>query len=659
MRAWGLKINTDLINLNRAEVKPGKPESADYLRAEGGAKAEPHFEPQLGAAIRLIESKGYKLDEKSLQTVKDFMLNGEGSVSDKLEAIETVLAKDMPLKEALLSRLQGFSKKSLLDFLPENLGFAGGKEGRGGSSAPSTFPSTLRGEQGPGVRMGQAGRSDEETVVSRVEAEGAVLEGVTGKGRNREAGTGDGRNQLQTSDKGAAPAHGLEARGFEYRGGVSEDAGSEGAGFERGIEKIDELLRSLLNEIEEGASFPEGLSETEQDMLVSYLAGAASINESFSSRAVLMTKITPKLQELKQDFENLKKDLKLDFMRLKNPEKPVSSEEAVKALEKNIEKLDRALMRSEMSLYMDLKGERQLLKLSSQLGEARELLQSGLRGGAEEKLGEVLKALEKLDYVPSIKKAMLLYDTGLEREQALEIRNMKGLAEWLGDRAARYNVSEGSASSLASYIRKLGLGAEAEQFEAMTLAKNKSLAEAKDFVNLKSLLKDLAVHGAKPTDREAATQMLGRIEALDLKNKILDTREAQSLSLELPLKLNGSIKSVKVFIQSPEHARKLDWENFNMFFVLTTERLGELGIKVEAVQRSLSVSILNDEAKKIDKNYDFKGNFKKEVEDLGFRLVKMILEEWKGKSKAQKPDAKALKPAPGPLSEEGRFDMSI
>lgn len=600
-----MKINTDFINLNKTEVKTSKLENGEHARAEGGPKAAPNLEPQVGAAVKLIESKGYRLDEKSFQTVRDFMLNGEGTLEDKIEAIETVLAKDMPLKESLLSRLQGFSQKSLLDFLPDTLGFAGGSEGR---KERSHHPA-------------------------------------------RETG-----NRMAVSK----PLNGRTE---------SDDA------IEK-IEKIDELLRSLLSEIEkEGSSFRHD-KKTEEDievliqtmgeqsegnleLLSSYIAGAASINESFSSRAVLMTKITPKLQELKQDFENLKRELKTDLMGLRKPEKPVNPEEAVKTLEKNIEKLDRAIMRSEMSLYMDLKGERQLLKLSSRLGEAREFLQNGWRGRAEEKLSEVLKSLEKLDYVPSIKKAMLLYDTGFERQQAADIRNMKGLAEWLGDRAARYQVSEGSASNLTNYMRKLGLGAEAEQFEAMSLAKNKIETEAKDFVNLKTLLRNLADQGAKPSDREAASQMLGRIEAVDLKNKILDTREPQSMSLELPLKLNGSIKSVKVFIQSPEQARKLDWENFNMFFVLTTERMGELGIKVEAVQRSLSVSILNDEAKNIDKNYDFKGNFKKEVEDLGFRLVKMILEEWKGKSKGQTPEAKVIKPVSAALSEEGRFDMSI
>lgn len=104
-----------------------------------------------------------------------------------------------------------------------------------------------------------------------------------------------------------------------------------------------------------------------------------------------------------------------------------------------------------------------------------------------------------------------------------------------------------------------------------------------------------------------------------------------------------------------------------MFFVLTTERLGELGIKVESLQKNLSVSILNDEAKKLEEGYHFKEGFKKEVEDLGFRLVKMIMEEWRGRTKSSKTEetneaaddgARAWNERPMGL-EEGRFDMRL
>lgn len=673
VRAMGLKIGYDSLNINSGEFRARQPEAtlrkSDKLRAEiakegtlvsGQAKAE----PELKAALKLIESKGYRLDDNTLQGLRDFMLNGEGDVEDKLEAIETALAKDMPLKEALLSRLQGFSKKSLLDFLPEGLKSPAEREGKAEDlrRAEAPYPS------GPELR--KAEKKSEHSVAK----EGADLAGA---GPMNSAGKG-----LRSSV--FAKSSGLEAHKSK-EGASAKDSGAVESPGKYAIEKVDELLRELLGVIEEEDGRSETLNFSSDKkgeelknldlpdaeglkLLASYIAGSASINQQFSSGAVMMTKITPKLQALKKDFENLKKALAQDLYRLSSPDKAIKPEEGIRLLEKNIDRLDRAIMRSEMSLYMDLKGERELLKLSSRLQEARTLLQQGGAVAAREVLSNVLKALENLEYSPSIKKALLLYDTGLEAESAADMRDMKTLAAWLGDRAGRYQVGEGTASGLCSYLRKLGLGEEAENFENMSLQRQKALTETGDFVSLRGLLKELSERGAGPLDREAAQSMLGRIEALDLKNKILDTREVQTLSLELPLKLSGAIRNVKVFIQSPQHRRKLDWENFNMFFVLSTEKMGELGIKVEALQKNLSVSILNDRAKRLEENCDFKSAFKSEVEELGFRLVKMIMEEWRAglasRAKAGQGEAEAnsLGLHTGELLgtlEEGRFDIRL
>lgn len=662
-----MNINTD--GLNRLDVllrqqsgggaakayadapEVGKKEGteAGWPREAGLKQAD--FQPQLRAAVKLIESKGYKLDEKGLQGLRDFMLKGEGSVEDKLEAIETALAKDMPLKEALLNRLEGFSRKSLLDFLPEGLELGSDPSFKGGTrrNSPALERAT---EKEPG--LSRAGR--------KAGPQNAHL-------------SAGGRESALASDPRVARGHGGDSD-FNKAGET---------------ERLDKLMRSLVSLIDEegdvseepGLSADEAgtellslmdrslaeLSEAENadmELLASYLTGAASINEGFSSRAVMMSLITPKLKALKQDFEDLKAGLLKDLSRLSSSEKPLSPEDGLKTLEKNIERLDRAIMRSEMSLYMDLKGERQLLKLSSQIQEARELLMGGRAAAAKESLTGVLKALEKLDYVPSIKKALLLYEGPGEARPSSYIRNMRDVGEWLGARAASFTIGEGGAGSLSTYMRKLGLGAEAENFENMSLNRHKIEPETRDLVNLRGLLKQLSDSGARPMDREAADAMLGRIEALDLKNKILDTGEAQTLSLELPLKMNGSIKSVKVFIQSPQHQRKLDWENFNMFFVLSTESMGELGIKVESVQKNLSVSIINDRVKRLGEDYDFKGEFKNEVEELGFRLVKMITEEWRGRFSRRA--AEATGPASGTEGraqvrisglEEGRFDLRL
>jgi hypothetical protein len=68
----------------------------------------------------------------------------------------------------------------------------------------------------------------------------------------------------------------------------------------------------------------------------------------------------------------------------------------------------------------------------------------------------------------------------------------------------------------------------------------------------------------------------------------------QNLFFQLPILLNKQAENVKVYVNSQKNGERIDWENCNLYFVLETKKLGEVGIMVSAVNRNLSITFKND-----------------------------------------------------------------
>lgn len=100
---------------------------------------------------------------------------------------------------------------------------------------------------------------------------------------------------------------------------------------------------------------------------------------------------------------------------------------AAEALDKAIDRLDRTLLRSDIPLYTSMKTEKQLLTWSSELQEARRLVQEGQSGAAARIVSRVETGLAEIRFEPAklkiIHRALeTTADTGGFREQALHQR---------------------------------------------------------------------------------------------------------------------------------------------------------------------------------------------------------------------------------------------
>src|SRR5690606_40345338 len=72
------------------------------------------------------------------------------------------------------------------------------------------------------------------------------------------------------------------------------------------------------------------------------------------------------------------------------------------SLESAIKQLDNAILKSEFMLYTDMKTEKQLLQASSQLHEARKLLNRGERGQASEIIHQVRQTVRSEEHTSEL-----------------------------------------------------------------------------------------------------------------------------------------------------------------------------------------------------------------------------------------------------------------
>lgn len=602
------------------------------------------------AGAKILESKGYKLDEKSISILRDYMSGDSSEIGAKLEAIELSLEKEMPLQTSLLTRMQSFSNKTLLDFLSDEL-----------PKTQVVIDKKLESNKAKSNEH-KPGKSTINSAVSSKKLDDIdkslkkIYEIAFEPSKND-------KNEEITENKSFKTHINFEQEGSVYsKKNMHEQEINKKERAHRTGNDAEEVANSeIKSKIDVWVNADDELFIDEDiELMASYLQAADNINAASSVSMVLETKITPKLSQLKSDFETLKKELRIDLYKLSDKNNPQKTEDRVNTLSKNIEKLDNAIMKSEMSLYIDLKGERELLKLSSQLQKAKDALQNGQIKGAEKILKNVSAALEKLEFTPSIKKAFAVFGTKNPLDE--QSFGIKDLAKWLDDGAEKFAHSDKSPSSLVNYMRKLGINTEVEQFEAQnTELKQQKASEVKDIQNLKLMLSKLGAQDKGFATKELP-KALQHIEGIQLRNKIVDSKEPQSVVLDLPVKLGGMIKNVKVFIKSPQKMLKLDWENFDMFFVLNTKKLGDLGIKVQAIQKNLSVSILNDNANSLGESGAFSDKFKEDVEVFGFNLVKMVLEAWNKRdnpAKISEDREREFEEAKRRLKDDGSLDIRI
>ena len=266
-------------------------------------------------------------------------------------------------------------------------------------------------------------------------------------------------------------------------------------------------------------------------------------------------------------------------------------------LETAISKLDNAILKSDMMLFTDMKTEKQLMNASTQLAEAKKLLAKGDHDQAGKIVNEVKTLVDKLIFKPSEQKIMHYVN---KESMALGTNSpSQQMLTKFSDATHGTVNQEPSARQMYEMVRSLGLNHESDVANSLVFQKNdhSQQEQQQQQENLKSVLMKLAQGEGQETNpkvAQQAEQALTNLTGQQLLSKSDASGTLQSMFFNLPLMLGGKPENLQVFINSKNEGQQVEWENCNLYFLLETKKLGDVGILLNSTDRNLSITIKND-----------------------------------------------------------------
>lgn len=689
-----IKINSDLIRQtkqmmqslklgnNVATAATDATEANDASGTSGAQASGINLEglsKPVKQAVTLLKENGYAIDREALTVIQNFMENGEGTTGQKLKALEVLVSKDMPVEGQLLQDLHTGRTATLVDFLrPNNQRDWRHLKSDKGEDSESHFKAN-----------GLEGQLASEAVIKGLEmlmdSLMSILSTDVGdksvdNGDNSVKNPSDAVSKVLKNIPDIVKSDEKTHASFDENGNDSNPVKMKGsqepAESAASDEPADIEANKTLTLISEQNAFENLIGALETPEVLAVLIDALESQfgeimpvavpsaDPFTSkseqhlRMVIEERVTPKLQAVRHEFDTQKKTILSNLNRLQPGGEIIPHAEKVQVLAKITDQLDHMIMKSDVGLYLGIKEEKTLLKQSTLVDQARVALTKGDLAKAEKLIKSVVEVIEELEFKPTLQKAMALPRFGTGSLNSGADMAFDQLKSDFGGAASQFSKSEKSVGGLIQYLRRMGMNHETEVFQ-QTFAKQSGQQSEKAPINLKEQLLQLSRSGLSDANQSQADGALSHISGQQLNNKLLDKSQPQQMLLSIPLQQQGQVAEMKVYIQTKQEKLKADWKNFDMFFVLSTSQVGEIGVKVRSVDLKLSVDVLNNHVNREALFKPLVDLLTKDIEEVGFVVTRVGFKAWDKESPTEKNET--LQPAIPKtiISKDGGFDVKI
>ncbi|MEC1718849.1 hypothetical protein [Schinkia azotoformans] len=403
-------------------------------------------------------------------------------------------------------------------------------------------------------------------------------------------------------------------------------------------------ITNALNEIEQEITKtePKQLNQPtdQQKGIQDELIKQFDQNEEFQTlplqaKNILVTKVTQKLAQATHDFRELKREItkNLDTVeRLIDTFKKNAYPQAKQMLETTIGKLDNAILKSDMMLFTDMKTEKQLMQASSQLADAKKLLAKGNHTEAAKIVHDIKTLLDKINFKPSEQKVMHFVSKETTNLEKIQKPPTQQLLNQFDETARSYVRQEPSARQMFEMVRSLGLNHDSDLAKSLVFQKGgespfqqgqQDQQNQQQQENLKAALMKLAQTGgdeASTRIAQQAEQALNNLTGQQLLSKSDSGNSLQSMFFTLPLLLGEKPENLQVFVHSKKEGQQVDWENCNLYFLIETKRLGDVGIMLTSTDRNLSITIKNDRPGFKQKMEPIAAITKEKLQEVGYSI---------------------------------------
>lgn len=667
-----MKINNELLQTARQLIKQlHQGQKADLKQSEverTSTDLTHGYSDAVKTGVKMLKDAGLPITTESVEQVKNFLETGPGLVSEKLAALSVLIEKGMPLSQGLAQDIHTARTVTLADFLVP------AKAVERSSTRHETQTSPIKENAKPHINQASLTLVDalfEEIVLAYDQKNQKTIQPLSSEqpSQNKtlhapqqeavdkvhfivnDVDNIPNKTHLPTSNQANVPQtiHKTHTEGFQA---LQPEDDTQKHENEPLMDHPQETLDLML-------SFLQTVSQDIEKFSLIETASQSSSRVLQEPRVKLMLEetVTPRLLAIKASFDAFKTTTHQALKPLLDVSQPLDPASKVAALSKIIDQMDNMIMKSEVGLYVSMKNERNLLRQSSTLEEARQLLIKGDTDQALAKVQEVKTNIDQMTFKPTLKRVVGF----MSESQNFSLKEVtyERVQSFFEDQVGDFSKEDKSVAGLVHYLRRLGVNHETEVFqETYRPRDSESDKWVRSPLNLKSLLLKLSEGGKEDTQGERISKALSHINGQQMNLKLLDKQQQQPLMLNIPMSMNGMIKDVKVFIKSQQDQMKVDWKNFSMFFVLKTEQFGEVGIKTSAVDKKMRIDIYNDHPKIENKAKPLAEVLEKYVEEVGFVVTHVRFTAW-GKEHPNQVSTQKTYERPKPFTPDGRMDVKI
>lgn len=384
------------------------------------------------------------------------------------------------------------------------------------------------------------------------------------------------------------------------------------------IESLEVQLEDLINDINNESEKLDVISDvfevfTNEDFLMSMI--------SVDSKNIMITEITEKIAKVTDQFNDFRKNFLKDLREIQiNMETKLQSKSSISdSLSKQIENLDKLILKSEVNLYLDMSSEKKLLLMSKDLYDAKNYLDRGNLSKAKEIVSSVEKVISNMNFKPSNKKIV----HNMNREMLIKGGKYLDSKNYLKN-ISKLDSDNSSPRLLLEKLRTLGLN---NGFEVDEHINSKRQQEEKYDKNFKNLLLENKNDSKLSTEKiTSVLKTLNNISGQQMINKGTLPGENQTMMFNIPVDVMNQQRDMKVYINSKKENQKLDWENFSMYLAIDLPVFGETGIKISAINRDMRITIKNDRDDIELIKDTLLNSFKKDLKDVGYNIVSVNMD---------------------------------
>ncbi|MBS4535436.1 hypothetical protein GOQ29_07360 [Clostridium sp. D2Q-14] len=357
---------------------------------------------------------------------------------------------------------------------------------------------------------------------------------------------------------------------------------------------------SLLSRLEDKENDNLDLSSYPENILSTEFNG---------QKKVLMTIVTEKMNLINENFKDLKNTLVKNMDRVIF-DNTINKEDIKESLENSLDYLNRKILKSDITLYTDMLTEKKLIKISSKIDMAKNLVSKNNIKEGKILINEIKEELNKIEFKASEEK--IVY--GLSKEISKDINGSK---DNINSSFDIFKNPPSGARQVYDYMKNLGLNYEKDILnDELFNLNNINLEE-----NLKgNLLKIMSQENRSIKDISSIMKVLDNLNGQQLLNKLENNNSVQTMFFDIPVNLVGKIENMKLIVNSNKENEKIDWKNSSLYFLIETDKLGETGILINSQNRNLDITIRNDNNKIKNKIAFLEDELVDKLKDIGYNV---------------------------------------